>query len=296
MTPIQLISRFGVEHYAAQLDCSAFPQITMLKEKGADLIEHSLGSFSEHLHRTASLLQSWGATREVSLGGLFHSAYGSPYNSVYLFEENERELVKLAIGSDAENLAFVYSALDRKVLYQCSGWEEVSGLEPAVDPCELEQLVQIDLANVVDQAVAPDRSPGIWISRWSVVARRFRHIHLPIFEALRQINISKSQEEEAIAAYVDALKEELPLSITTFDRLCEAAAALALPGEPLVVAAAHLHENGDFHKARILATEAVRRIGVLSTPWDKRASSESWLALAKAFIKITQLRDRRICP
>jgi hypothetical protein len=73
----------------------------------------------DHLEGTRALLAAWGSPREVCLAGLFHSAYGAEGGAARMRNANlaRRQDVRAVIGPVAEELAYLYSALERRSLF-----------------------------------------------------------------------------------------------------------------------------------------------------------------------------------
>ena len=92
----------------------ATPVLRELELRGADGIEHPGGTLSEHLLRTRSKLDSWGAEPALVTAGLCHAAYGTHGFPAALFRLEERPRLRALIGEEAEAIVYAYCALDRE--------------------------------------------------------------------------------------------------------------------------------------------------------------------------------------
>jgi hypothetical protein len=73
----------------------------------------------DHLDGTRAVLAAWGSPAELCLAGLFHSAYGAEGGAARARDANLewRGEVRAVIGLAAEELAYLYSALERRHLF-----------------------------------------------------------------------------------------------------------------------------------------------------------------------------------
>lgn len=81
--------------------------IGLLVRLGAAEIPHSGATLLDHLVGTYDLLLDWGAPDATCVAGLFHSVYGTPRFKQVLTDD--RELIKDAIGPEAESLVWKFS-------------------------------------------------------------------------------------------------------------------------------------------------------------------------------------------
>jgi len=78
---------------------------------GTDQVSHSGGTLIEHLVGVHDILVANGAPKYVCDAGLFHSIYGTI--SFKHKTTEDRDMIREMIGSDAENLVYIFSTLDR---------------------------------------------------------------------------------------------------------------------------------------------------------------------------------------
>lgn len=100
-TPLPIALRSGVAVGARA--------IALLHRLGAHTVPHSERALLDHLVGTARILAEWGERRAVVLAGLVHSVYGTAGFPLAVAALTERELVRAAVGEQAEELALYFS-------------------------------------------------------------------------------------------------------------------------------------------------------------------------------------------
>ena len=124
-----------------------------LYQFGAGQIEHSTRKLSDHLIGTHHLLESWLASRETCLAGLFHSIYGTKYFKTQPVQLPERVKMQKLIGHQAELLVYLFCVTDRREFFANIGCSSCTLHDIRHDtvwsgsPQILDQLLLIDLAN-----------------------------------------------------------------------------------------------------------------------------------------------------
>lgn len=254
-----------------------------LKSRGADLVPHANGSLLDHLVRTAQILSGWGARSDLVAAGLFHSVYGTPIAAIKIYAEDERAILQELIGTPAEDLVYSYSTLDRKLVHAPPPRSEHSGICVKRND-QLSDLAVIDMANAVDQAAAADGSPALWIHKWSASARAHQSVQLPLFNALRRIDLSRQSEVAAREMYEHCLQHATLTRTSRRLDLGRVAADLGIAGEPLVVLSYLELRSGQPGAAARSAQDGLRRLKLLGTAWDKRGTLQEWTSAAHAVI------------
>jgi hypothetical protein len=133
--------------------------LALLDELGAEDTDHPRGTLSDHLRGTYDVLVGWGCERDVCLAGLYHSVYGTDIFETVTLTPDARDKVLQAIGADAEQLAYLYCALERESLYDnLTTGGPPYGVRSRLDGAELRLgrddyagLLAIDLANRLEQ-------------------------------------------------------------------------------------------------------------------------------------------------
>lgn len=125
-----------------------------------------------HLQGTRDLLEKWGNPPAICVAGLFHSIYGT-----YTFEKrsadlNMRKKIRDAIGSESEMLVFVFCVTDRRCFYEHLGTSEfhirdiVNDSDLTLDRDTLAALIEIEVANVVDQIPHRSKKKALRAAEW----------------------------------------------------------------------------------------------------------------------------------
>jgi hypothetical protein len=130
----------------------------------------------DHLDGTRAVLAAWGSPAELCLAGLFHSAYGAEGGAARARDANLewRGEVRAVIGLAAEELAYLYSALERRHLFGNavrSGDYAVNDLfakvEVPVSETTLRSLFELDAANFVEGPLTRfDEFDGEFLARY----------------------------------------------------------------------------------------------------------------------------------
>ena len=131
--------------------------LALLKELSTDAASHSGRTLLEHLTGTHDLLEAWRNSQDVCLGGLFHSIYGTAYYRLESTSLERRPEVAAVIGERAETLAYLFCVTDRRQFPGQLGvsapvlTSHAAGAAVAVEPDVLVELVEIEVANVLEQ-------------------------------------------------------------------------------------------------------------------------------------------------
>lgn len=138
----------------------------LLLAKRAGVIRHPGGTLLEHLHRVHALLDAWGARRTLRLAGLCHAFYGTDGFPVALGSIHRREELSVVIGTEAEDLVYLYASCDRArtypSLHQPDGAmaDRFTGKSSPASPSRRRDLAELTVANELDvmRAAALDSS------------------------------------------------------------------------------------------------------------------------------------------
>lgn len=152
----------------------------LLTELAVDEAAHSGGSLLEHLVGTCRLLEDWGNPPQVCVAGLFHSIYGTQFYRNRSADLGERERIRKAIGEEAEELAYLFCVTDRRGFFEqldarpavLVDWSRKTDV--VVSPETLRRLVEIDVANYLEQAA---RMPDIPLEALDRAAERGEAAH-----------------------------------------------------------------------------------------------------------------------
>jgi hypothetical protein len=129
----------------------------LLRERGADTLDHPGGTLLAHLVRTGERLKRSGAAPVLVTAGRWHAAYGTDGFATALFDLDERALVAREIGEEAEAIVYRYGSCDRRFVYpQIGGQEPVqfrdrfTGTLSTVNDPALRLFAELTVANEVD--------------------------------------------------------------------------------------------------------------------------------------------------
>ena len=129
---------------------------TSTRPRRAERIAHPGGTLLEHLDRVAALLAEWDVGAPVQLAGLCHAAYGTDGFATPLLRLDERALLAETIGSEAEQLVYLYASCDREQVYpQLAGpvadfADRFTGTRHVPPAAALRAFVEITAANELD--------------------------------------------------------------------------------------------------------------------------------------------------
>ena len=134
-------------------------KIQKLSELGAGDFCHIDGNLLDHLRGTQRLLNEWSATQTLQDAGLYHAAYGTAAFNEALVTETQRRKISEIIGSEAEQIVYLYCACDRDYFWPQMGevaspeyknrfTGELIHLSPQqlLDYCELTVANEIEIA------------------------------------------------------------------------------------------------------------------------------------------------------
>jgi hypothetical protein len=143
----------------------------MIKQKYLDLLQdlstekntHSGKSLFNHLKGTYGLLKQWGNPEYICVAGLFHSIYGTQYYAVQSARLSDRKHIIDIIGSQAEELAYLFCTTDRTGFFTEANKEnpvliDTKNQYPVpVNKAILTALIEIEVANLIEQ-ITPENA------------------------------------------------------------------------------------------------------------------------------------------
>jgi hypothetical protein len=127
----------------------------LLRERGAEAIEHPGGTLYAHLGRVADRLERLGAPEHVQVAGLAHAVYGTDGFDVVLVDRADRDAVRDVAGAAAEELVYRYDACDRARTWRDLAAsrrvvDRFTGAAEDLDPAALRDFVDLTVVNEVD--------------------------------------------------------------------------------------------------------------------------------------------------
>ncbi len=130
--------------------------VTLLSKLHVDKSPHTGRSLLDHLRGTQELLEAWENPRAVCLAGLFHSVYATQSYKHQSVTYSRRELIRRAIGTRAERLAYLFCVAERSKFFDQSIksrprlYNRISGRTVPVAPKSMRALAEIEVANYVE--------------------------------------------------------------------------------------------------------------------------------------------------
>ncbi|MDQ6606312.1 MAG: aspartyl/asparaginyl beta-hydroxylase domain-containing protein [Actinomycetota bacterium] len=254
--------------------------VAFLRDAGAAEAGHAgPRTLLEHLVETREIVRRWGQPAWLQQAALLHSVYGTDVFRRGLLPESRRaEVIGLA-GERPERLAHLFCVTPRTpLLAGTSAWARGG----AATRDELDALVLLHMANLAEQARAPDGSPGVWLARLRELAELLidsETITLPLF--LAELAAFSPVDEADLRQRYRAGVAETDDPEARMHRLAVAAATCSVVPEPCLWLARLAHAQGDLAAASAWTQRAQRRLASLGTAWDKRLTYEQWGYLAR---------------
>jgi aspartate beta-hydroxylase len=258
--------------------------VTFLESEGAGKLIHRGGrALLDHLVETSRIVRRWGQPEWLARAALTHSVYGTEAFRPKLVSIARRDEVAAVAGVRAERLAYLFSVTPRRPLLAGTHlWaRDLPSFDAQAAPPtseELDALVVLHLANLAEQARAPDGSPARWLVRAHLLAELLPEGDRPAF-AVQLVGFEASDEALTRSSYLEALRGD---GRERGSLLALAASACAAVPEPCVWLAVLSRCRGEEAASGAWAAQARKRLWALGTAWDKRLSFDEWLALIDA--------------
>ncbi len=129
--------------------------LDLLIDLNTDSSSHSQGTLIDHLQNTYELLKQWNNPNYVCLAGLFHSIYGTQIYKKQTLGLQERNLIKEAIGIEAEYLVYLFCIMHRGYFYNNLDSNELlssqDGTHILISEKTKRNLCEILVANELEQ-------------------------------------------------------------------------------------------------------------------------------------------------
>ncbi|MGW5738445.1 MULTISPECIES: DUF6817 domain-containing protein [Streptomyces] len=90
----------------------------LLRDLGAETLDHPGGTLLAHLERVRRQLAHWHARPALQLAGLCHALYGTDGFAPVLLPLAGRARATAVIGTEAESLVYLYASCDRSTTYR----------------------------------------------------------------------------------------------------------------------------------------------------------------------------------
>lgn len=140
---------------------TTFKQLTdFLVSLGADKVPHTNEVFLAHLIGVYQDMKAWGGDEDLCRAGLFHSIYGTERFRRFQLPLERRGEVRGLIGTRAERLAYLNSAMDRASFDRAVLGgdadaypivDRITGEQIALTPAEFSDLCRVHLCDWLEQ-------------------------------------------------------------------------------------------------------------------------------------------------
>ena len=275
-------------------DATAARVIDFLRSEGAGDLGHAgARSLLAHLVSSYEIVRRWEQATVIAHAALVHSVYGTDVYARPLLPLTRRHELITLVGEQAERLAYLFAVTPRDPLFAGThAWLRDTPQRPlgeaggaADSPAsrdESDALILLHMANLAEQAQAPDGRPGVWLAKLRDLAEvgiASDAVTLPLFLA-ELATFTATDEEHMRDLYRAGLAEGEDLDERR-NRLALAAATCPVVPEPCVWLAHLSRCRHDASGATWWARSAQRRLLKLGTVWDKRLTFGEWGQLAR---------------
>ncbi|WP_328342691.1 DUF6817 domain-containing protein [Micromonospora sp. NBC_00421] len=126
-----------------------------LRRHGAEQIAHPGGTLYAHLCRVGDRLAALGCAHDVQAAGLAHAAYGTDGFDLALLDRADRAVLRDLVGSEAEEIVYLYGACDRKRSWRKLAetgqvFDRFTGQVSTPDTARLRSFTDLSIVNELD--------------------------------------------------------------------------------------------------------------------------------------------------
>ena len=260
---------------------------------------HAQGrTLDEHLRGTQRILAAWGQSTVLQRAGLCHSLYSTDGFEHCSIPLSDRSRVQKAIGKEAEELVFLFCAIERSLLFRnilrasslessvtisIEAREGFEVLGQAVSGTQARDLLLLHLANSAEQAGSRNGRLTPWLEQFQKLVQLLEDkapkAVPPVLKELRVIG--RYGERQALTSYLRAIRAN-GNSDTAISLMEEVARLLPLTADPHVWLSWFWSQKNERSKRRYHARLAREKLLTFGAAWDKRLSFDGWLALARS--------------
>jgi aspartate beta-hydroxylase len=236
----------------------------------------------------------WSAPDVVVKAAYFHSIYSTVGNRTALAGYQERDQLRSLIGTQAERIVYLFTAMDRRAFFSRlserrnlgsyeSGLKVPNRDEPSkvleVHRDEVLYLLILYAASIAEQTARYNSSPAPWLADLSTIATLIDAVsgfRLPFYSAADPL-ISKNDEAALLRSYCSIAQFRREYQSLGLSKTLE-----SWIGELWAWRSFWLHCEDRIEEALTCASRATGKFKKLGTAWDKRLSLDEWLFVAKA--------------
>ncbi len=261
-------------------------------------LSHRQGNFLQHLVGVYEILLAWGCSEKICAAGLFHSIYGTEYFGTSLVNDEYRGDIQNLIGPESEALVYAFCRLGRNDIVSALNKqtdsdtftlsEVISEAKQTITRQQIQQLLSIEMANLLEQLSEFDKSPAIMMWRLWQAAKvgaeisENHPIHL-------QDALSESQERDALLSYHQAIKQNASNPEQARALLNKCVSLNGVVGEVQLLLAAILLDEGEYAAAISYSCKGCLLLRQWACPWDKRLPLSDWLGIGERITKLASL-------
>jgi hypothetical protein len=154
--------------------------VALLRELGAGNIAHPGGTLLVHLRRVQEQLAAWGARPALRLAGLCHAFYGTDGFPTALLPLDRRPRLAAVIGTEAEEIVYLYASCDRKATYpaladpDAAFLDRFTGRTHVPEPQLRRDFAELSAANELDLARIDPSFHATWAADLLALFTRLR--------------------------------------------------------------------------------------------------------------------------
>jgi predicted RNA-binding protein with RPS1 domain len=178
--------------------------VALLREQGAEGIEHPGGTLLSHLERVRERLAAWGARPALQLAGLCHAFYGTDGFAASLLPLERRGELAAVIGAEAGELVYFYASCDRGASYATLADEgaafrdRFTGETYTPSLRRRQDFAELTAANELDLARANESFRAEWGGELLRLFTRWRRLLSDAaWEDAREVLVLRGEERQA---------------------------------------------------------------------------------------------------
>lgn len=294
--------RFASRIQCFAVDSGLLPTAAALERAlfalGADSLGHANSqTLYVHLLETRRILDSWGQSPTIQMAGQFHSVYSTAAYRKQLLSYKNRPSLRALIGTDAENLVYLFSVLSYSTVFKA--WKALNEFSPhdvitlklealsiALTQDELKHLLILHMANMAEQTQAGRSGKTSILNTLANLSRNLEVHSIPLPECLVVLaeQMTHEREQDLNEAYRVGLHLALEDPRSAVRELAVASNLCPILAEPLLLQSFLVGQLGDKRRQIELAEIGLLRLETFGVCWDKRKSFEEWRGLAKQLL------------
>ena len=277
--------------------------LSALDFTSVESLRHSRNrSLADHLSGTRRILAAWEQPPFIQMAGLCHSIYSTEAFKPQAVPLTDRGRVEKLIGFKAERLAYLFSAVLRRPLFDSirvatslrssdkvpiTVRPGLDGVESEISGAEAAQLLLIHLANLAEQSSDEKGRPTMWVAYFTYLARNLSRSdeHAPpVFDSCLK-GISRETEQTLRSAYSRGTIDGVASPQNAFENFSRCIHLCSEIPEPHIWLSYLGVVAGRKSEAVNSARTALDLLNRWGTSWDKRLEFTEWRTMAHSLAK-----------